>query len=111
MNTIIVDRCFDKKDKSTQKVILRGITKLQNRYEYYREAECIFNDDILVHDIIEKKYFVYKCCVGKVQLRILYFLDNETLIIISTYIKKKATKEYIAFFERAAHDYEILQKR
>ena len=106
MKTVMADKKYEKMDKSTKKVISQGISKLQSRYEYYDGAKCIFNDDTLVHDIIRKHYYVYKCRVDKIQLRILYLAIDNNIIIISSYIKKKNTKEYIALFEKAVSDYE-----
>lgn len=109
MKTIIEDRSYSKLDKSTRKTIDKGISKLKNRYEYYSDSQCIFNDDTLVHDIINKRFFVYKCRIDKIQLRILYYTENDSLIDISTYIKKQNNKKYISVFEKTASDYENLK--
>lgn len=106
MKTIIDDHSYNKLDKSTRKIIARGISKLRDRYEYYEGSKYIFNDDTLVHDIIRKRYFVYKCRIDKIQLRILYFAENDNLIVIGSYIKKKNNKEYIGIFEKTASEYE-----
>lgn len=111
MKIVIDDRNYSKLDKSTQKVIEQAAAKLQSRYEYYGDSQCIFNDDILVHDIIRKKYFVYKCRIDRIQLRILYLAQGENLIIVSSYIKKKNNKEYIGIFEKAACDYDRTRQK
>lgn len=106
MNIIINDISYKKSDKSTQKVIDKGISKLYARISEYErngtKISCIFNDDTLIHDIIRKTFYVYKCRIDKVQLRILYTIHNDEIIIISHYCKKQNSKDYIAHFEKAA---------
>lgn len=107
--TIIRDKMYNKADKSTKQSIDKGIAKLEARlYSYLNrniKIENVFNDDVLIHDIINKRFYVYKCQVDKLQLRILYTVVDEGLIIVSHYLKKSPTKEYISFFERVSVDY------
>lgn len=109
MNIIQYDKVYKKENKSTQHTIDKGIGKLEVRLsEYYKQnkkIETIFNDDILIHDIINKKFYVYKCAIEKVQLRILYTVCDDQLIIIGHYCKKKPSKEYITLFEKTSSMY------
>ena len=58
LKTIINDKLYKKEDKSTKRSIDKGIAKLEARlFEYVNRninIENIFNDDILIHDIINK---------------------------------------------------------
>ena len=113
MKVIQNDKTYKKADKSTQRSIRRAVEKLQFRLSGYFEKgmriETIFNDDILIHDIINKHYYVYKCCIDKIQLRILYTIRQGNLVIISHYCKKSPTKEYISYFEKVSSDFERSQ--
>lgn len=110
MKVVQNDKTYKKVDKSTKRSIDRGIMKLQSRLSEYLskniKIENVFNDDILIHDIINKHYYVYKCQVDKLQLRILYTVHEDSLIIVSHYCKKSKTKEYISYFERISSDYD-----
>lgn len=110
LQTIINDKSYKKEDKSTKRSIDKGIIKLEARLSEYLnrniKIENVFNDDILIHDIINKRFYVYKCQVDKIQLRILYTVVNENLVVISHYCKKSPTKEYIGYFEKVSADYE-----
>ena len=103
------DKTYNKEDKSTKRIIDKGIEKLNARLSEYLtlniKIENVFNDDVLIHDIINKKYYVYKCRVDNVQLRILYTVLEDKLVIISHYCKKNPTKEYIALFEKISSAY------
>lgn len=111
MNIVVNDVSYKKSDKSTQKVIDKGVSKLHARLSEYERSgikiSCIFNDDTLIHDIIRKKFYVYKCRIDKVQLRILYTIHNDELIIISHYCKKQDSKEYISYFEKVSCSYSM----
>lgn len=110
LQTIINDKTYKKEDKSTKRSIDKGIVKLEARLSEYLnrniKIENVFNDDILIHDIINKRFYVYKCQVDKIQLRILYTVVDENLVVISHYCKKSPTKEYIGYFEKISADYE-----
>lgn len=112
LDTVIIDRNYKKEDKSTKRSIAKGVAKLETRLASYLDRniriENIFNDDILVHDIINKHFYVYKCQADKIQLRILYTVTDERLEIVAYYCKKSPTKEYIKYFEKVAISYENL---
>lgn len=110
LQTIINDKMYKKEDKSTKRSIDKGIVKLEARLSEYLnrniKIENVFNDDILIHDIINKSFYVYKCQVDKLQLRILYTVIEKQLVVVSHYFKKSPTKEYIGYFEKVSADYE-----
>lgn len=109
LKIVINDRKYNKEDKSTKRSIDKGIVRLKARLSEYLSRniriENIFNDDILIHDIINKQFYVYKCQVDKFQLRILYKVEDGELVIISHYFKKSPSKEYIRYFEKVAFEY------
>lgn len=106
---VIEDKVYKKEDKSTKRSIDKGIAKLEARLCEYLSRnvniENVFDDDILIHDIINKQFYVYKCQVDKFQLRILYKVDGQKLVIVSHYFKKSPNKEYIRYFEKVAVGY------
>lgn len=111
MNIVVNDVSYKKSDKSTQRVIDKGVSKLHARISEYERSgvkiSCIFNDDTLIHDIIRKKFYVYKCRIDKIQLRILYTIHNDELVIISHFCKKQDSKEYISYFEKISYSYSL----
>ena len=98
-----------KLNKTLERQLNIGCDKLIMRLEDYRKQNIdvsrIFNDDILIHDIIHKNFYVYKCSVEGMQLRILYQVVNNDVNILAFYSKnssnrnKNACKEYIHYFE------------
>lgn len=103
MKTIMNNKKYEREDKSTKRSIDKGVSKLLDRITaYYNQGYSIsniFDDSVLVHDIINKHYYVFKCKVDKLQLRILYTVSKENeVIVVSHYIKKSPTKEYIDIF-------------
>ncbi len=104
MNIVVNDIYYKKSDKSTQKAIDKGVSKLHARISEYERCgikiSSVFNDDTLIHDIIRKRFYVYKCRIDKLQLRILYTVQDDALIIISHYCKKQDSKDYISYFEK-----------
>ena len=66
--------------------------------------DTVFNDDVIIHDIIGG-FYVYKCRANNNQLRLLYTMTKNKLVIVSHYIKKSDeanhNQTYIPHFERA----------
>jgi len=87
-------RSLKKEEKTVQKAILTALDRLRDRYQKYVDdglnIKTIFNDDVLIHNIIDKDYYVYKTKVG-VQLRILYMVseENNDITMLSYYIKNR----------------------
>ena len=103
MKITYLDPQYKKLDEYSQKVYRRAVKKLLNRLQYYldqgKRIDNIFGDDILIHDIVEKNQYVYKCYINSMQMRILYTVKDDELIIISHYVKKDKPKEWLPFFE------------
>lgn len=68
----------------------------------------VFNDDVLIHDIIKaptQDYYVFKTEVNNLQIRILYTVDAANhIIIVSHFLKKKNAKSYLYEFQRIANN-------
>ena len=90
MKVVMKDPSYKKLDHNTKRCIDLGIKKLQQRIDSYlvqeRQINQVFNDDTLIHDII-CGFYVYKCRANNNQLRLLYTMNNNKLIIISHFIK------------------------
>jgi hypothetical protein len=101
INVIITDDLYDKEDTYTQKIIDKGIKKLKDRLAQYKQNNIadIHSDLILIHYVIDGKYYVFKCCVNRVQIRLLYTYKNGDLTIISHQFKRRPGNDYIRYFE------------
>ena len=78
----------------------------------------IFGDSVIIHDIIDGHFYVYKCCVSNLQIRLLYEIDkNNNINVLSHFIKnnnnsikspdaKRCADMYLKLFENKVHDYE-----
>lgn len=107
MKVIIKDPAYKKSDPNTRRCIDLGIKKLQQRIEQYLDQDKpvnqVFNDDILIHDII-CGFYVYKTKANNNQLRLLYTMNKNKLVVVSHYIKKSDealhNQTYIGHFER-----------
>ena len=65
-------------------------------------------DDKLVHDAYVsngKRFFLFKCRIKSMSLRLLYTLENDDIVIISYVCKKDSRYEYFDFFENACDEY------
>lgn len=102
INVIMANDLYDKEDTYTRKIIDKGVEKLRQRLSQYKcnNISDIHSDFVLIHDVIDGKYYVFKCSVGRVQLRILYTFENGDLTIISHQFKRKPGKDYIRYFEK-----------
>lgn len=102
----IYDKTLRKEPKSVQRSIQKALDKLTQRYDYYADRNIdiknVFNDDILVHDIVNKEWYVYKCMADKMQIRILYTARGKDIIVAAHYIKQKDSKRYLSAFEEFA---------
>lgn len=107
MKTVILDKNYKKLDAYTRKVIDKSILNLQNRLNQYLSQNIritkVFNDDILIHDIINDMY-VFKCRSYNIQVRLLYTMKGDTLLKIhSFYIKNRTNslndQEWITKFK------------
>jgi hypothetical protein len=106
MKTVILDKDYKKLDKYTQKVIDKSIDTLQSRLNQYLgqniKINKVFNDDVLIHDIINDMY-VFKCRSYNIEIILLYTMKGNTLKIMSFYIKNRtrtlSNQEWITKFK------------
>lgn len=117
--TIHESRSFKKLDKYTRGTVNLAIKKLKNRYEEYRKQNIVitnlFGDDIIIHNIIEHDFYVYKCCARGIQIRLLYEVDKDNEInVIDFYIKNSESirtnvgeynQRYLDMFSKIAINY------
>lgn len=89
----IIDSSFKKYKPSIKDAVLAAASKLRDRYqEYYNSGISIvhiFNDRILIHDVLgkNKDYYVYKYSHKNIQIRLLYKVSNNKIIIVSCHVK------------------------
>lgn len=111
MKIINKDPTYSKLDKSTQNAIDTGIEKLRGRLETYTKYapfETIGMDDKLIHDAYiskGKRFFLYKCRIKTISLRLLYTFEDDSVVIISHVCKKNARYEYFNHFQNACNEY------
>lgn len=110
MKVVILDKNYKKLDKYTQKVIDKSIEVLLSRLQQYLDQNIritnVFNDDILIHDIINKMY-VFKCRSYNIQIRLLYTMQGDDLLKIHAFYIKNRTnglndQEWIDKFSRVS---------
>lgn len=90
------------------KVVNKAVQKLIQRLSQYMSQgisiERVFNDDVIKHDIICKSLYVFKCTSNGLQIRLLYTVKDDTIILISYFIKNKLNsldeQEWIGTFEK-----------
>ena len=116
-----IDSCkeYKKLDPSIRKAVDMCIVKLEERYKYYQNQNIaitnLFGDGNIIHDIVDDGFYVYKSQFNKIQVRLLYKVNNDNEIdVIYFYIKngnnlvnikgKKQTR-YISLFENFVRNY------
>lgn len=106
---IIIDKDFNKTDKSTQNSLKKAFIKLEQRAQSYFNKNIridqIFDDDVLIHDIINDSCYVYKTKVNNMQIRVLYTVNDQNNIIIIAHHIKKNNMKYFSYFENCANNY------
>ena len=112
MKVINMIPSFGKIDASTRQGIYTGIKRLKERIETYIQYNGSFDnigmDDKLIHDAYVsngKRFFLFKCRIKSMSLRLLYTLENDDIVIISYVCKKDSRYEYFDFFENACDEY------
>ena len=97
MNIIRKNDMFMKEKKDVQRSINMSIRKLKQRLEEYQKQNIspdrVFNDDITKHDVINNCFYVYKCKVNQMQIRILYTVENDNVVIVSHYYKNRTNND------------------
>ena len=118
---MVIDSCkeYKKLDPSIRKAVDMCIVKLEERYKYYQNQNIaitnLFGDGNIIHDIVDDGFYVYKSQFNKIQVRLLYKVNNDNEIdVIYFYIKngnnlvnikgKKQTR-YISLFENFVKNY------
>lgn len=118
---MVIDSCkeYKKLDPSIRKAVDMCIVKLEERYKYYQNQNItitnLFGDGSIIHDIVDDGFYVYKSQFNKIQVRLLYKVNNDNEIdVIYFYIKngnnlvnikgKKQTR-YISLFENFVRNY------
>ena len=104
---IILDKIYKKSDKCIRKSLDKAFEKLESRIKIYLSnnisLDRVFGDDILIHDIVNDNYYVYKTTVNNLQIRVLYTMNqSKNLVIVAHYIKKKNNKKYFEYFENCS---------
>jgi hypothetical protein len=121
MKTFNRIKSYQKINKDTRKSIDKGIQKLRDRLNTYfsnnENINDIHGDGILIHDIYDEdgyKFYVYKCRVLTMSLRLLYTIEDGNLVIVSYYIKEtpyNKINDYFKFFELECKIYCMNKKR
>ena len=118
--TVHSSKSFKKLDKNSQGMVNKAISKLESRYAEYKTQNIaitnIFGDSVMIHDIIDKSFYVYKCQVNSLQIRLLYEVnEKDNINVIDFFIKnnsnlkqpitKKCGDMYLKVFENKVHEY------
>ena len=88
-------RSYTKLEPTSRKNIDTAINKLRSRYDTYKNTNInvvpeLLGDDILVHDIIRDSFYVYRCRVKDIQIRLLYEINsNNKINVIDYFIKNR----------------------
>jgi mRNA-degrading endonuclease RelE of RelBE toxin-antitoxin system len=125
MMSIYEEKSYKKLDKNSKNMVSKAINKLQKRYDEYKKQNIaitnIFGDSVIIHDIIDGHFYVYKCCVANLQIRLLYEVDkNDNINVLYHFIKnnnnsikssasKRCGDLYLDLFKSKAHDYEVMR--
>lgn len=118
---MIIDSCkeYNKLSPSTRKAVDKCIIKLEDRYKYYQEQHIaitnLFGDGNIIHDIVDDDFYVYKSQFDKIQVRLLYKVDNDDKIDVAYFyvkngnnivnIKGKKQTRYLSLFEDFVKNY------
>lgn len=113
MNVIQKDKDYTKINVDLRRAIDKAVNRLKTRLSVYRERNLdmrdIHNDNVLIHDVINEDFFVYKSAINRMQLRILYQVKDDDLIIISHYCKNHSNSgindAWIHYFEKVSTQY------
>ena len=96
--------------KSEENTLKIGTKKLSEHLEKYKDVDIrkLPVDDYLIHKrfVVNGNYFfIFKTVIVKLQLRLLCYIKDDTLIIIEYYIKKDPRKKYYEDFKVKARKY------
>lgn len=103
MKVVWEDKTYRKEKPDVQRSIDMAVDRLKTRLSVYVDQNIevgkIFGDDIMIHEIINKYYYVYKCKVNQMQIRILYTMRDGKLVIVSHWYKNRTNNDYIRHFK------------
>lgn len=108
---VVIDKYnfYDKVNRASKKAVDASIDKLKNRLASYdrQDIRCVANSNYLVHDRYVFKnqlFFTYKTKAENSQIRILcwYDVNNDSIVLIGCYIKKKNKVKYYNAFKEIA---------
>lgn len=117
---MLVNECkeYKKLEPSIRKAVDECIDKLEKRYSYYQEQNIaitnLFGDGNIIHKILDDNFYVYKSQFNKIQVRLLYKVDDNKINVIYFYIKNnnnlvnvkgKRQKRYLSLFEEYVKNY------
>lgn len=90
--TVHKSKQYKKLDKSLQEQVNKAIKKLENRYREYKKQNIaiakLFGDDVIIHDIVDDNFYVYKCRTKDLQIRLLYTVNNKDNINVIDFVFK-----------------------
>lgn len=103
MKIVRKDKSLTKENINVQRSVNIAVRRLNERLSQYVDVQHmdvgkIFNDDILMHDILNGTYYIYKCACNQMQIRILWTVEDNKLVIISYWYKNRTNNEYIRYF-------------
>lgn len=110
MKIVLRDPEYRKENVDVRRSINMAIKRLEQRLSQYAvqenfNPEKIFADDVIVHDIFNKHFYVYKCKVNQMQIRLLWKVENNKLVIVAHWYKFRTDNGYIDHFQKMADLY------
>lgn len=120
---MIINNCkeYKKLNPSIRKAVDKCIEKLEERYKYYQKQNIVitnlFGDDNIIHDIVDDGFYVYKSQFNRIQVRLLYKVDdNDNIDVVYFYIKNgnnfinakgnnKKQSRYLVLFQNFVKQY------
>lgn len=91
--TIHNQKSYTKLEPTSRKCVDTAINRLENRYNVYKNINKdvvpeLLRDDVLVHDVVREKFYIYRCRVKDIQIRLLYEVNGNNKINVIDYCIK-----------------------
>ena len=103
MKVVLADKTYSKAKVDVQRSIDMSIERLNKRISKYKDQNIdirkVFNDDSTIHNIINDNFYVYKTKANQMQIRLLYTIKNNKLVIVSHWYKNRTNNDYIKYFK------------
>ena len=82
MKVVWEDTSYYKEKPDVRRSVDMAVATLKTRLTEYVDNQNIsvrkiFGDDVMMHEIINKYFYVYKCKVNQMQIRILYTMRDD----------------------------------